>query len=245
MSRLGRPGATGARQALAFLTPVGGGADPTPAALPWFPVVGAALGTVLGVAWWTGNLWWPPSVAAAVVVAGDLALTGLLHWDGLIDSADGLLPHLPRQRRLEVMAEPGAGAFGVAVAVVVVLLRWAALASTRPSPLLLAALWSASRTVMAVAATVLPYARPEGGLATAFRGGGWTGTAAAGGALAIVLAVAWRPLAGLVALAAAVAAATAVLGLARRRLGGFTGDVLGAAGVVGETIGLAVAAARW
>src|SRR5206468_91470 len=152
---------------------------------------------------------------------------GLLHWDGLVDCADGLLPHLSRQRRLEVMAEPGAGAFGVVVAAAAVLLRWAALASTRPSPLLLGALWTSSRTLMGVAASVLPYARPEGGLATAFRGGGWAVTAAGGATLAIVLAVAWRPVAGLAALAASVAGAVAVLALARRRLGGFTGDVLG------------------
>src|SRR5439155_15477490 len=62
VSRLGRPGATGARQAVAFLTPVGGGADPMPAALPWFPVVGAPLGIVLGVGLCAGYRWWPACV---------------------------------------------------------------------------------------------------------------------------------------------------------------------------------------
>jgi adenosylcobinamide-GDP ribazoletransferase len=62
---------------------------------------------------------------------------------------------------------------------------------------------------------------------------------------AFVLAGLWRLGPGTAAVAALVVAAAAVAGLGRRRLGGFTGDVLGACGVVGETAGLLVAAARW
>ena len=62
---------------------------------------------------------------------------------------------------------------------------------------------------------------------------------------AIVLAVVGRGYAGAIALAAGLASAAAVVILAWRRVGGFTGDVLGAAGVVVETVGLVVAAARW
>src|SRR5207249_3758595 len=79
-----------------------------------------------------------------------------------------LLPALPRERRLEAMADPGVGAFGVGAAVVVLLLRFGAFVALRPSILLLGALWCASRTTMAVAARVVPYARAEGGLASAF-----------------------------------------------------------------------------
>ena len=66
------------------------------------------------------------------MVVADLGLTGLLHFDGLIDSADGLLPPLTQARRLEVMADPHAGAFGVAAAAAVLLVRWASLATLRP-----------------------------------------------------------------------------------------------------------------
>jgi len=92
------------RAALAFLTPIGGAADPTPGAVAWFPVVGAGLGGLLGYLWWLTEHIWPVGVAAALVLTADLALTGLLHFDGLVDSADGLLPHLTRVRRLDVMA---------------------------------------------------------------------------------------------------------------------------------------------
>jgi adenosylcobinamide-GDP ribazoletransferase len=232
------------RRALSFLTPLFGASEPCPRTLKWFPFAGAALGLVLGALWWGAERVWPAAVAAAIVVAADLALTGLLHVDGLADSADGLLPHLDRARRLEVMATPDVGAFGVATVGAVLLLRWAALAATAPSPLLLGGLWCASRTVMAVTARTVPYARP-GGLASSFLGGRVLAAAIVGGALAVGLAFAGPGVPGAVAVGAVLVGAAGVVVLARRRIGGFTGDVLGASGMVGETAGLVVAAARW
>jgi adenosylcobinamide-GDP ribazoletransferase len=199
------------------------------------------LGLALGSVWWLADRLWAAPVAAAVVVAADLALTGMLHFDGLVDSADGLLPPLDRDRRLDVMADPAAGAFGVGVAVVVLLLRWASLAALAPAPWLLGALWCASRFAMADVTRTVPYARSVG-LASAFLqsrrpllSGVLLGAVlvALGGGDAMV---------GVVALALATAG---VVALAVRRIGGFTGDVLGAAGMVGETAGLLAAAARW
>ena len=118
----------------------------------WFPVVGAAIGALLGVAWWGSGKAWPAGVGAAIVVAADLALTGMLHLDGLLDSADGLLPHLDRERRLEVMRDHSVGAFGMAAGGAVLLLRWSALSAVRPSVLLLVGIWATSRACMAVAA---------------------------------------------------------------------------------------------
>jgi len=232
------------RAALAFLTPFGRARTPDGRTLDWFPAVGAGLGLVLGGWWWVVSRAWPAPVAAALVVAADLALTGLLHLDGLVDAADGLLPHLERARRLEVMATPDAGAFGVGVAAVVLLGRWAALAALRPGALLLAGLWCGSRTAMAIVARTQPYARP-GGLASAFAGPARLVPLAAGTAAAIAGTVAWRPLPGAAAVAAGAAAAAAVVVVGRRRLGGYTGDVLGATAMMFETAGLVAAAARW
>jgi adenosylcobinamide-GDP ribazoletransferase len=192
-------------------------------------------------------------VAAVIVVVADLALTGLLHLDGLADSADGLLPHLTRERRLAVMAEPTIGAFGTGVVALVLLARWAVFATVRPtawSILLVGALWCTSRTSMAATVERLPYARPDdgpdAGLAAAFLGSrlpAWAAGAAVG--VAVAAASLWELPAGPVSVAATLVGFGAVLALADRRLGGFTGDVLGAAGMVGETVGLVVAAARW
>lgn len=258
------------RSAVAFLTVLGGSARPGRRTLAWFPLVGALLGLLLGGVWWGAGEIWPLLVAAAVVVAADLALTGLLHVDGLADSADGLLPPLASpERRLEVMADPTTGAFGVAVVGIALILRTVALASVAPHALVLAGLWAASRTLMAVAALALPYARP-GGLAASFIGG----ESAVGGGpadptdvprspaggrprppalvlgagglvLSLLLAGLGAGVPAIAAVAALSVGGCAVLALARQRLGGFTGDVLGAAAVVGETAGLLALAARW
>jgi len=233
-------------RALAFLTPlpVGTTAPPDRRTLAWFPVVGALIGAVLGGVWWGAERLWPAPVAAALVVAADLALTGILHIDGLIDTADGLLPHLSRERRLAVMTQPDVGAFGVAVAIVVIGLRFAALASTKPSVLLLAGIWCASRTVMAVIAGALPYVRDEG-LAATVAGTAWQPIALYGLIASVSLGAFSGGRVQEAAVAATFAGGLAVALFARKRIGGFTGDVLGAAGVIGETVALVVASAKW
>ncbi len=233
------------RAALAFLTPIGGARSPSPGSVAWFPVVGALIGLALGGLWWVAGRAWPHLVAAALVVAADLAVTGMLHFDGLVDCADGLIPHLDRGRRLAVMASPETGAFGVAAGAVVLLTRWAALVSIPPSPLLLGGLWCLSRTSMGVILRTQPYARAEGGLASAFVGQVPWVPLGAGVAVAIAAVAFWRVPAGPVAAIAAALSAAGVVAVARNRIGGFTGDVIGAAGVVAETIGLVVASARW
>jgi adenosylcobinamide-GDP ribazoletransferase len=233
------------RAAVSFLTVLGGSRRPGPRTLDWFPAVGVVLGLGLGGLWWVLNRAWPAPLAAAIVVGADLALTGMLHFDGLVDSADGLLPPLARARRLEVMGDPRTGAFGLGAGVVLILLRWTALAAIRPGILLLAGLWCLSRTLMVVVARTRPYARPEGGLPDAFGGPNRWPVALTGLAAAAGLAASWRLGAGLAAVGSALVAGGSVVVLAERRLGGYTGDVLGAGAFVAETAGLMVAAARW
>ncbi|MHB8595104.1 MAG: adenosylcobinamide-GDP ribazoletransferase, partial [Acidimicrobiales bacterium] len=128
------------RKALAFLTPFGGAQAPTPSTLAWFPPAGALIGLAVGTAWWLAAKGWPAPAAAAAAVAADLVFTGLLHFDGLADAADGLLAPMARARRLEVMADPAVGAFGAIAIGAVLVLRFGAFASLRPAPLAVAAL---------------------------------------------------------------------------------------------------------
>lgn len=224
------------RAALGFLTPLGGARTPSARALPWFAIVGALVGLGVGAAWWGGAEVWSPAVGAALAIVADLALTGMLHHDGLGDSADGLLPHLPRERRLEVMRQPDVGAYGVAAIGAVLLLQFAALSSMPVDVLLLVALSATSRGLAAVVLASRPYARP-GGLAEVFRGrspAAWLVVGVATVALAV-----HEPLAAVVA----VLAFGAVIAFGERRLGGYTGDVLGAAIVVAQTAGILAAGA--
>ncbi|MGC8626808.1 MAG: adenosylcobinamide-GDP ribazoletransferase, partial [Acidimicrobiales bacterium] len=228
------------------LTPFGDGkAAPTPGAMAWFPVVGACMGALLGAGWHRARQSMPAPVAGALMVMADHALTGALHLDGLADAADGLLAHAPKRARLEIMAEPQVGSFAIAAVSTAVMAKAAAFSALRPSVPMLASVYCSSRSLMALGARVLPYAR-ESGLASAFLPKGSrrdvvaaTGAAGAGVALAIASLAAGRR--GAVSILAGWAAGAAVLLLAHRRIGGFTGDVLGAAGVACETCSLLAA----
>jgi adenosylcobinamide-GDP ribazoletransferase len=233
------------RSALGFLTVLGGPAPPDDRAPAWFGLVGAVVGLAVGAVWWAAGELWPPVVAAVLAVTADAVLTGMLHLDGLADTADGLLPPVGRARRLDIMAAPDVGAFGMVALVLVLLARVAALAALTPDVWLVAGLWAAARAGMALTMATVPYARP-GGLAARFAGPGALGPAAATAAGGLVVAgLAVGGVGGAVTVVAAAAGFAAVIALARARLGGYTGDVLGAAGVVAETVGLLVAAARW
>jgi len=231
------------RDALGLLTTLGRrGGQLRAGAFTWFPLVGAGIGAVIGGVWWLGNEWWNAPVAAAVAVVADLGLTGMLHFDGLADSADGLLPHAARDRRLEIMRTPDVGAFGVVAIVAALLLRTVALASIETSVLLVTAIWCSSRSLVASVPAFVPYAREQGIASTMLdRAPRWP-------ALAVPFAAAVAGLAfgvlGAVAVIAGVLAGVGVLWVAHRRIGGFTGDVLGATIVVTETVALLVAAVR-
>ncbi len=237
------------RRALSFLTVLGRAAEPNERTLSWFPVVGMAVGAVVGGTWWLAGRVWPSAVAAVIAVAVDAAITGCLHLDGLADAADGLLPAVGRTRRLEIMADPRVGAFGAVALVLVLGLRTTALAVTVARPLVVVGLWCGSRTMMGVVARSVPSAHADAGTAAAFVGEHHSvasryGVAAYGMGAAFTLAAAGAGARGLVVVGAEVVAMAAVIWFALRRIGGYTGDVLGAMGVIGETVGLLALAAR-
>ncbi len=240
------------KQAFAFLTVFGRASSPTTITFAGFPLVGAVLGLVVGAVWWTSTQFWPPVVAAILAVIADLALTGLLHFDGLADAGDGLLAPLTRERRLAAMSDPAIGAFGLVSVTATLLLRVGALEVTQPSVLMIAGLWCASRTTMVAISMLLPYARTNG-IVQAFLGStsrprrlrhALMASVLVGLAVAAVLLFNAQSFRGLAALGAELVGSGLVAVLSWRRLGGYTGDVLGASGVVGETLGLLVMAMR-
>jgi adenosylcobinamide-GDP ribazoletransferase len=238
------------RSAIAFLTIAGRPAAPSPTALPWFPVVGALLGVAVGGVWVGAGHVWPAAVAAAVALVTDALLTGGLHWDGVADTGDGLLPALPTERRLAAMADPQIGAFGVVTVVAVFLLRFATLAAGPARAWVLAGLWCLSRACIGAVALLGRYARTEG-LASGFRDATSSARSKAalvagiGLAISLPLALIDRPGHGLAALGAEVATVALLTWFSARRIGGYTGDVLGAQIVLAETAGLLLWSARW
>ncbi|MEO7127193.1 MAG: adenosylcobinamide-GDP ribazoletransferase [Nakamurella sp.] len=234
-------------QALSFLTIFGRGSTPRPGSLPYFPIVGALVGLAVGYAWWGAGRLWPPLVAAAIALLIDAVVTGMLHLDGLSDSGDGLIAPMDLERRLTVMRDPSVGAFGAVTLIIVLLLRLSVFASVPAAPLTVAAMWCVSRSAMVVMCLTMPYARSTGGLASAFLGARHNAallvTLVLGAVIAVPLVMVESGWWGLVPIAATALGALLVALLARARIGGFTGDVLGAAGVIGETCGLLALAA--
>ena len=241
------------RSALSFLTVFGRPRAPDGRALVWFPVVGLVVGAVVGGVWWGAARVWPAAVAGVLAVSADAVSTGLLHLDGLADAADGLLPPVERSRRFDIMADPHIGAFGMVALVLVLALRVTAFSVTRVDVLAIMGIWCCSRTVMAFAVRALPRAHaPSASMAASFDDsteGARPGVpaawwAVAGLTLAVASTVAGAGPRGAVVIGAELVAAAAILLFAWRKVGGTTGDVLGAAGVVAETVGLLVLAAK-
>ena len=205
----------------------------------WYPLVGLALGAA---AWgvYAGLLELLPSLVAAVLVVMVLeAVTRGLHVDGLMDTADGVLSGAPRERALEIMKDSNVGAMGVVAALLILMLKVAALGALAradaAAPLL--AGWCAARALPALDVYAWPYARAAGtGEAfTRERTPGPVVMAAAlltAGVVATTLvtvtvdgAGAWY--AGLVVAVVAMVVALLVQAAVAKRLGGLTGDVYG------------------
>jgi cobalamin 5'-phosphate synthase/cobalamin synthase len=210
-----------------------------------FPVVGAAVGALSGGVAVIAHPRLPALLAAGIALAVAVLLTGGMHVDALADAFDALGAST-RERALEIMRDSRVGAFGATALILDLLVKAAAVAALLERGGALPALVAAgalSRAASPPLAVTLRYPRAEGGPGSVLAGR--VGRLAALGAVA--LAVGGAALAagstGL-AMAAAAACTTICLGLFYRRwLGGATGDCLGAATELAETVALVVAAA--
>jgi adenosylcobinamide-GDP ribazoletransferase len=216
------------------------------AAWAW-PLVGAVVGGLSAaagaLALWLGL---PIGVAAAVALATSAMVTGGLHEDGLADTADGLFGGWTRERRLEIMKDSRIGSYGMLALLLITLMRWSAVTALIAAGQHWAGLIAAgalSRAPMAVLIAALPNARGAG--LSHSTGAPPTGAVAAAALIATIFAVLCTGFGflGIVALAAVTTFALARL--ARNRIGGQTGDVLGASQQLAEAAALAMAAAHF
>ena len=212
--------------------------------VPYFPAVGLLIGALLAALdRYFAGLMFPPLVAAVVTVIAMAAVSGGLHLDGAADTADGFFSSRPRERILEIMRDSRIGTMGALALISLLALKVSALASLpyheRWRALLLAPL--AGRCMLVAAMARAPYARSDGGLASVYlehRRPWYLPYAAGLMALAGFVLFGWKG----IACAGACVAVTAVFNAyACRKIGGVTGDTLGAVCELVETTTLLAA----
>jgi adenosylcobinamide-GDP ribazoletransferase len=241
--------------ALSFLTRVpcprwvGHDAGDLARSMPYFPVVGIIVGGWAGALYAGAHALWPAPVAVTLAIVGAIWATGALHEDALADVADGFGGGWTREQVLSIMKDSRVGSYGALALVAAIAARLVALLAIAD-----AGAWAVVRTLIAAHALARwsslpllwrhPYARAEGGTGTAFASE-VTFARVAGGSLVAFAA------AGIVLrerAAIAVPAAMLIVWLSgrfyRRRIGGVTGDCLGATVVLVEVATYLVAAAR-
>jgi adenosylcobinamide-GDP ribazoletransferase len=229
--------------AIAFLTVI-----PVPEALKsrtpngmfaGYPIAGILIGALFSVVFWAAGLVFPAAVTAVILIACSLLLTGAIHLDGLADCGDAFYGRRDKETTLRILKDPRIGTMGGAAIGLSLLARYASLVSL-PAHLALLSLpimAMFSRSAVVVAMRLLPYVRSDSGILTARSSTGR-------GALAFSLVAL---AASLVLLPVPTVAALLVLGLFWRlswkRIGGCTGDVLGATIEIGEIVCLVALAA--
>ncbi|WP_050930201.1 adenosylcobinamide-GDP ribazoletransferase [Aestuariivita boseongensis] len=210
-----------------------------------FPLVGALLGLLAAlVAFAAMDLGLPVWIAAGLVLAVQIILTGALHEDGLADCADGFWGGFAPERRLEIMKDSHIGTYGVLALVLSVGLRWSALSVViAQAPLALVAVAVASRMGLPAMMSALPRARP-GGLSDRVGEPPLPSVAAS-----VLIGLVMIGLATGMTMAPIVLAALLAIALcgavAQAKIGGQTGDVLGATQQVTEIACLLALAALW
>lgn len=218
-------------------------------ATAWYPAVGLVLGAILAGLDWTVRWVLPENVAAAVLLAAWIGLSGALHLDGFVDCCDALLVPASRERRLEILRDVHTGTFGIAGVATLLLLKYTALAALPDGSRLAALLLipTLARWGMAGAVLLYPYARPGPGLGRrAKTGAGGLQLAVATGTTLLVTGLSWGLGLGWAAALLLILIVLTVLvtaGWIQSKLGGLTGDAYGAICELGETACLLALAA--
>lgn len=198
--------------------------------LVFFPAVGAIIGAIGSLGTWSLLFIFPQPV---VVILGMIYLafiSGCLHLDGLSDSADGLLSSRPREQCLSIMKDSRAGAMGVVTVVCLFLAKYGALSAMDPKTLGLAVFFMpfAGRCAILLSMARLQYARKEGGLGLLF----YSEDSKTAAILAFLLLICFLailvPKQTIVVLAGLLTVIFLFNRWCRTKLGGATGDTLGA-----------------
>jgi adenosylcobinamide-GDP ribazoletransferase len=239
---------SGVLSAIQFLTVIPCGPRQTfdaRSSLPYFPLCGLLIGAILIGIHSVARLWWPPPVAAVLVVVGLAALTGALHLDGLADTADGLYGHRTPEQALSIMKDSRIGAMGMVSVVCCLAAKWAGVACLVANDriwLLLIPAYARSAVLFGI--KTLPYGRPGGGTGHAFFQAPilWSDFWGMGLLVGISILSGWDFLRLNLAFILIV---FLVLRWYQKKIQCITGDMLGAMIEITEAALFIIAAARW
>jgi len=206
--------------------------------LAFFPVVGILIGVVGAAGVYITQNFFPGQVVAVAAVVYLGSISGFLHLDGLSDSADGLLSARPRETSLTIMKDSRVGAMGVIAVVLVLLAKYCALSTLGAGQFCLAVFFMplAGRCAILFTMARLPYARPEGGLGRLFYSKRSKATALTAFLLLLIFFALLAPSRLLVGIFAILTVNLLFGKWCLRRLGGATGDTLGAVCELTEVI---------
>ncbi len=207
-----------------------------------YPVVGLVLGGVaVFLSWGAMGLGVPSGVAAGLGLALLMLLSGAMHEDGLADTVDGFWGGHDPARRLEIMNDSQIGTYGVLALIVVTGVRWLTFATLLPvAPLALVACCVVSRGMMAPVMAALPHARPTGLAQSVGRPSAVL--AGLGVAVSVVVAIVLTGPVAFVLAGLGLIAATVIGYVAQAKIGGHTGDILGAVQQISELVMLVILA---
>ncbi len=217
--------------------------------IAFFPAVGLMLGVILAFADTLFSAFFAPLLVGIMDVMVLAALTGALHLDGLADTADGLFAHKDRQSALSIMKDSRIGVMGAVALICLLLTKYGTFAALSAGGqagwtkfLILVLIPAYARAGMLFGIRFLPYARPEGGTGSdlfseRLKSGEYWGISAC---VLLSLLLGWR---AILINAVFFVTCAGLIGFYRRRMGGITGDMLGAMCEITETTLLISAAA--
>lgn len=197
----------------------------------WYPLAGLSIGLIMAAGDLLLRWLLPLPVASVFVMLGLITISGALHMDGLADTADAFFSSRGRERMLEIMKDSSAGPMGVTAIVVILILKTALILSLPPQwrteTIILMPL--AGRCVMPVISSWLPYARSTEGTGAFIRNGsGFRRFSLSFGGM-ILFSIALLGWTSGLFVVVVFSFSTWLMGrYSRRKIGGFTGDTLGA-----------------
>lgn len=204
----------------------------------FFPLVGIVLGFIYMLVAAILFDFLPKHTAASLMLIITIAMTGGLHYDGFMDTMDGLLSARSRERMLEIMKDSRVGSYGALSAMCLLLLQWSFLSDLEESALFMALFLMPviGRMAMVMVIAVFPYARPQG-LGKAFADMADKKTVLLAGVITIMAILPWEPMfMAIASLLAGLAFAWLFGYYGTKQLGGLTGDLYGAIELMTETV---------